>query len=74
MDNQDRRAESTESAATTNSAENNFIQMALAQCWPGGPIVSNPADCKDIDRDTWRRADLPNLQLTDNNAAKPQHS
>ena len=30
---------------------------ALFQCWPGGPIVSNPKECPE--RDTWRNKSLP---------------
>ena len=57
--------------------ENNFahqentednMQVALAECWPGGPIVSNPADCRGTERDTWRNRStpegFPELQLT----------
>lgn len=47
----------------------NFRQLALAECWPGGPVVSNPADCRDAQRDNWRRTQesLPDLQLTNGN-------
>ncbi|MBX9937910.1 MAG: hypothetical protein K2Y32_01590 [Candidatus Obscuribacterales bacterium] len=47
----------------------NFRQLAMAECWPGGPVVSNPADCRGAERDTWRRTQdsLPDLQLTNGN-------
>ncbi|MBI5175128.1 MAG: hypothetical protein SFV17_24240 [Candidatus Obscuribacter sp.] len=49
-----------------NQSNENFRQAALAECWPGGPIVSNPKDCLDQERDGWRRSQehLPELQIT----------
>ena len=41
------------------NSNNGSVELALAECWPGGPIVSNPAECKDMERDTWQNRSLP---------------
>lgn len=58
----------TRETAKETSAANpeESMKVALAECWPGGPIVSNPADCKDLDRDGWRvhKNILPDLKIS----------
>ncbi|MCA9800799.1 MAG: hypothetical protein KC777_02375 [Cyanobacteria bacterium HKST-UBA02] len=43
------------------------ITNAVHECWPGGPIVSNPKDCHEIDRkaDAGSTASrfLPEIQI-----------
>lgn len=68
MDNQDNRAEAKEAAFA--KSPDSITQIAMAECWPGGPIVSNPKDCKDYDRDGWRLTPHPNLQLSDLSVTK----
>lgn len=56
----------SESEVVRAGAGADFHQAALSECWPGGPVVSSPADCRDVDRDSWKRTQesLPDLSLT----------
>lgn len=56
----------SESEVVRAGAGADFHQAALSECWPGGPIVSNPAECRDLDKDGWRgiQESLPDLQIT----------
>lgn len=53
------------SDSVQNAGQSDFIQAALHECWPGGPIVSRPEACRDVERDTWRNTDslLPDLKI-----------
>lgn len=42
--------ESAQESAAISSTGDSGINQALVECWSGGPIVSNPKDCHDIDR------------------------
>jgi len=55
-----------ESPALTTSGNDDVFRLAvMAECWPGGPIVSNPADCRDWDRSAQDKAlGLPDLEIT----------
>ena len=59
--------EAAEGNQAQTGSDTEALTAALHECWPGGPIVSNPADCGE--RDTWRNKDdassvLPSLEIT----------
>ncbi|MBX9937911.1 MAG: hypothetical protein K2Y32_01595 [Candidatus Obscuribacterales bacterium] len=62
----ERHMNTSESEDILPQSGDNFHMAALAECWPGGPVVSSPADCRDVDRDSWKRTQesLPDLSLT----------
>ena len=75
MENQDNNQVESNESKTMNAADtNSFLQAALFECWPGGPIVSSRADCRGLERDSWRNSALPELQITDSNAGRNRHS
>ncbi|MEZ4486627.1 MAG: hypothetical protein R3F51_03530 [Cyanobacteriota/Melainabacteria group bacterium] len=65
--------ESNHDSATATAGDHG-ISMAHAECWPGGPIVSNPQDCRDIDRTSnvdgfgFPKLDLSQLSTNDTKA------
>ncbi len=45
-------------AATTH------LQVMVHECWPGGPVVSNPEDCRNWDRSAGQvQPPLPPLTI-----------
>jgi len=46
----------------STAGSDSFATAAMYECWPGGPIVSKPSECREIDRSSPNPSgDLQNL-------------